>query len=206
MALIVPQHYAQVIHSFRLTGDPDPYAVTYGVKVTDPPVVSTVNDLASELDNIFVARVMPAMGPSLTLAHTEIQWQAAALPASREIGIVSSNSPGTNAGATAFFPPNSALLIHKRTSLAGRHGQGRLYMPAVAEGWADNVGNVLGSVITDFTAKFESVRTDILASPDFDYMCLFHDSVSTTTIPGPTAISSLSCDPVVATQRRRLRH
>lgn len=205
MALVVPENYASVIHSFTLAGDPDPFAITYGVEVNDPPVVATVDLLAADLNGNFETTVLTEMSNLITLRQTEIRWQTDPLPAPPQIGIFAGNNPGGNAGATPLLPQNSALLVHKRTALAGRKGRGRFYLPGVAEGWANNIGEVLTATVTDFNNSLADMLAGIIASANFVGMALFHDDDSLTPLPDPTLIQSLTLDPVIATQRRRLR-
>jgi hypothetical protein len=201
----VPQFHARVIHSLRLLGDAEPFACTYGVKVTDPPASQSPSDLAAELDQIWALRMMVAFSTQLTLAQTEIYWQNVALPGAPAIGAHTSNVQGSNAGSNSLLPQNTALLAHKRTALGGRTGRGRMYLPAVDQDWVSNTGVVLASIVTSFTAALESVRTDILASQNFDGMYLFHDAPLIGPAIQPTLITSLNLDGVCATQRRRLR-
>jgi hypothetical protein len=78
-------------------------------------------------------------------------------------------------------------------------------MPAVDQDWASNVGVVLPSVATSLTDAWELLRTDVVASPNFDGMVLFHEAPLIGPALDPTFVTSMQCDPVVATQRRRLR-
>jgi hypothetical protein len=179
--------------------------VTYGVKVTDPPASQSPTDLAAELDQIWGLRMMIAFSSQLTLSQTEIYWQNVALPGAPAIGAFTSNVQGGNAGSNSLLPQNTALLAHKRTALGGRSGRGRMYLPAADQDWVSNTGVVLPSIVTSISAALENVRTDILASVNFDGMHLFHDAPPIGPALPPTLITSMNLDGVVATQRRRLR-
>lgn len=205
MTLEIPPHYAHVLHSFRLEGDPDPFAITYGVEVSDPPVAADVNGLAGALHVAFYENVIPQMSSQIILQATEIRYQGDALPAPPAIGVFTEDHAGGNTGATVIAPQNVAFLVHKRTALAGRHGRGRLFLPGVPEGSVDNVGNVLAGTLTGFNAALATWRTDIAADVNFVGMVVLHDDASISPTPAPTLVTSISMDPVVATQRRRLR-
>lgn len=206
MTLVVPQQHAQVIHSFLTPGDPDPYAITYGVKITNPPVVAlTENDLAEQLDNIFQTNLQAQISAPIGVAQTEIFWQQGAVGEPPAVGTYAGGWGGGNAGATSILPQNSAFLLHKRTNRAGRTGRGRLYLPGVPEGSVDNVGNVSPGTVTGLNTALASWVADILNASDFEYMCLFHDSLGSAALVVPTPIASITCDPVIGTQRRRLR-
>lgn len=103
---------------------------------------------------------------------------------------------GTVGGNAA--PPNIAGLVHKNTSLGGRQGRGRLFVPGLAEAFLAQDGLITseysGLLQTLFTGLGGSMILNSLPP-----MLLHADALS------PTAIDTLTVDPMVATQRRRLR-
>jgi len=108
------------------------------------------------------------------------------------------NEPGTGGTGGAAAP---AFLIHKNTDLGGRAGRGRFFLPGVPE-TAVGPGGVLASGVT--TAVNTALASFWLDMGDENLgLVLLHSEGSPITTP--TVITSLSCDPVVATQRRRQR-
>lgn len=205
MALVIPQHFAQVLHSFSLSGDPEPFAITYGVQVEDPPLATDATGLATSLSGLFISNVIPNVSSLITLIGTEVIYQGDPPPAPPVVGAVASTTAGGNTGATPLVPQNTAFLIHKRTSLGGRKGRGRCYLPGVAEGQVDNVGVVASATVGSFNTALAAWRTAIVSSSDFVGMVVLHDDASLTPLPAPTLVTSINMDTRVATQRRRLR-
>lgn len=206
MTLVIPQHHAQLTYKFSLSGDPDPYVITIGVKVTDPPASLTPNDVANGASNIFEDNLLPHLASVITYLGVEMAWTTDPLPSSPTIGVAPKSLTGGNTGVTTIFPANCAFLAHKRTGLAGRGGRGRMYIPGVGEGQADNTGTVVSGTVTAWNGGLAAFLADFVASTDFEYLCLFHDSLGAYALLDPEPLSSITLDPVIATQRRRLRH
>jgi hypothetical protein len=108
------------------------------------------------------------------------------------------NEPGTGGTGGAAAP---AFLIHKNTLLGGRAGRGRFFLPGVPE-TAVGPGGVLASgVVTAVNTALNAFWGD-MATADLGLVLLHAEGSPITT---PTIIESLTCDPVVGTQRRRQR-
>lgn len=107
-------------------------------------------------------------------------------------------SNGTRSGAMS--PPNVTVLMRKVTMLRGRANSGRAYWPGMTND--DDVGDD-GSITT---SRVNSIRSDL--NSFFDALetlsdcrhCLLHNGDAP-----PTAITSITVESKVATQRRRLR-
>ncbi len=203
MTLLVPQGYAHVIHSLGWLGDPEPMAVTYGVDIDDTTPPTDPAALAGTLNNIFDNEIMPYLWTGITLLGTEVRWQNQAAPAEPVIGFYS--LPTTGDDATTVLPQNSAFLIHKRTSFAGKTGRGRMYIPGVAEQRADNTGVLTATTISGLNVRLEAWRAALVGDASILSMVILHDSIGAGAVLPPYAVSSLNVDNVIATQRRRLR-
>lgn len=203
MTLIIPQDYAAVVQSLRWSGDPEPMAVTYGVSIDTvaPPVDPAA--LASGLQARFAADILPLMASVITLNGCEVRWQNAAPPAPPVIAFDPGSAAGGNVGT--YLPQNSAFLVHKRTSFAGRVGRGRLYFPGVNEDQVNNNGTLDGAALTSWNTALNTWLSDILVVPGCNGMVLLHDDGGAGAALPPYAISTLQMDPVIATQRQRLR-
>jgi hypothetical protein len=109
-----------------------------------------------------------------------------------------------NGGAsiTNALPPNCAVLIHKSTARGGRRGRGRMYLPwTVLEANVDEVGVLTSTVITSHNAAVSSWQAAL--SSGGNPLVLLHAPGKTAT-PAPDPVTSMSCDRLIATQRRRL--
>jgi len=97
--------------------------------------------------------------------------------------------------------PNVAMLVTKRTARGGRQGRGRMYFPPIFFGEADiNPAGQMGQVFVDvISGHLETFRTELIDAEND--MVLLHSDPS---LP-PDPVLSLTLQPLVATQRRRLR-
>jgi hypothetical protein len=116
-----------------------------------------------------------------------------------EIADVTANTIGTLVADPV--PPNSAFLVRKNTLFGGRHGRGRMFLPPIfaAETAVDSVGALSGATITALQTQMTAM-VGTFAGANYN-MYLLHN---VSEIP-PYAVDTLIVQPVVATQRRRLR-
>lgn len=124
--------------------------------------------------------------------------------------------PGA-AGSTSLSP-GTAVLVEKLTPMGGRRGKGRMYWPGVYEGWVDDSGGYVGGVLAQLQAFMDTLFDDMETS-DTPFFLLHSPSYSWVLLNGrprrvyeeldtagePTGCTSLLVDPIIATQRRRLR-
>jgi hypothetical protein len=106
-------------------------------------------------------------------------------------------------GALDVMPPNVALLVHKRTARGGRRGRGRFFIPWILPDTYVAPNGVidathLASLNTSFNVWFTELNTR--GTP----MALLPQPSDLSSTPTPINLTSLSCDPLVSTQRRRL--
>lgn len=116
--------------------------------------------------------------------------------------IAASGSATFSDGTTSdVAPSNCAVLLKKGTARGGRKGRGRLYLPwAVGEGQVTDVGTLDPALV----ASYNSRAASWLANPDAtgvsELLLLHTDAADGLGNP----LTSLVCDPLLATQRRRL--
>ena len=106
----------------------------------------------------------------------------------------------TGSGSGGDVNPNQAILLRKNTALGGRRGRGRIYWP-VAEDQVGTGGALHTSPdeVAAANTAWAALLSDMTAA---GYpMQLLHNVSS----ESPNAVVSISCQPVTATQRRRLR-
>jgi hypothetical protein len=119
---------------------------------------------------------------------------------------------GLNGGGT-FAPaaPHTCMLIKKRTLTPGRKGRGRMFLPAgyVSEGEVNEAGvfsspgqGAATTRVNEFFSGLQGQETDTEALMG---AVLFHQTSGTGQGDYPSAITQLIADPMVATQRERLR-
>lgn len=201
MSLIIPTSYAQVAIQFRRAGDPDPWYVTYAItELGDPEDYPTlVGDLSSYWEDNVLA-FLPAdtqmSGIQLRIGTGDPEPLTLFYP----LAIA-----GLGSGTT--LPQNCAVLITKQTSRPGRTGKGRLFWPTIIEAEVNGLGLIAGSYRDTLQGAWDNlfVAHRDGASPGTAHpMFLLHNEG----VPGgssPTEITGLQVDPVISTQRRRLR-
>ena len=103
--------------------------------------------------------------------------------------------------ASAPLVPNVAILWNKVTALGGRRNRGRAFIPPYApgEGSVNELGVIVAGVVTATQALYDAAFV-AAAGAGYDAV-LFHQTAPFT----PTPITNFVMQPLVATQRRRLR-
>lgn len=213
-------------------------------------IASIVYTYSTDLEEMVTTLAVQAVSGPLAVAHAERIYSAFKtdlLPAQtasirqRRVdlrvyqdgggSIIYSYTSGTEDGGgntSLGMPPNVAYLVEKRTSLGGRRGVGRMYVPGVPETNVDDAGNIVGTSLSGINTQLTEMLAGLLGAATGSYTglavtpVLLHSNSSTTTrttAPGsvtitrtegaaggsPTPITQLQLDPKVATQRRRLR-
>ncbi len=201
MPLDIPIGFAHVVHSLRLVGDNEPMAVTFGVELS-PDVPLAPNSVANDLHNAFGQSWQATLGNPYKLVQTEIRFPSGD-QGGFGLGIFVGDFAMANAGS--FLPQNCAYLIHKRSGLGGRRHRGRCYMPGVNDVLIDDKGLLNGTALTGVGNASEAWRIAIEAVGGVDRMVILHTIPVGGVVTAPTPVTVLNVDPVIATQRRRLR-
>lgn len=188
--MIIPTGYAHVQHFFSGGAAPNGAAVTYGVQLTGSVGGST---RAAELHDAFADAWMSQVTSQITLSETRIKYGPNSVGPTYSFTTAVN---GTNGGPPT--PPNTAFIIEKKAALGGRKNRGRFYLPGVdGDEYLAN-GQISSSRLTGLisacTTFFNALVT--LESP----MVILHATTS-----DPTTVTELVPDPVLGTQRRRLR-
>lgn len=105
-------------------------------------------------------------------------------------------------GSFSPSPPNVSAIMKKVTLNRGRSQRGRLYLPGgyVPESATDAGGNIDPALVTSLDNNFNAVISDMYIA-GFNPVLLHSEGVS----GEPTPITQFNAEPMVATQRRRLR-
>lgn len=108
--------------------------------------------------------------------------------------------PGSGSGA--LLPPNTAMLVVKRTLLGGRKGRGRSFMPSPLEAQISNVG----SVDSTFLGNYQDAVVGLIGNTTalLDATATFPFLLHSDGVTAPTELSDYQTAPVVASQRPRL--
>lgn len=206
MSLVIPFGFAQAKFRFRLSSDPEEAITTCGLDVAGAPDPTDPDAIALSAATAWITSYPSTL---LFTAWTFVGVDIALGQADDDPDVVGSvvvNQVGTKvAGA---LPQNCASLVHKRSSLGGQRGRGRFYLPSgyLTESEVDGGGLIFGSTLTGLQTAAGSLLASFVAE---DLEAVLLHAVSTAPVPSPTpdpsAITSLEQDPIIATQRRRLR-
>lgn len=187
--MIIPTGYAQATFIFSGPCVPNGAVITLGCN----PVSSDPVDVAEDFNAAWVSNLDAVTSANLTLASILVKMGP------NDTGNFYELPVGTAGNVSGDCdPPNTAWLIHKVTAMGGRKGRGRIYLPGVFSANTANNGAIDGSTLSTLQAAWSGFLGDLDTAgvP----LALLH-----TGSDEPNGITSLSVDPFVATQRRRLR-
>lgn len=200
MALFIPPGNGQLIINISRDGDPDPYAVTVGLAFEgDPFQVVTKTQITAA-----VQQLLPLLGPNEQIDGWTLRYNVSG----GDLNVMENtmNEPGTSSDS-ARTPQNVAVLVRKETDLAGRRNRGRLFWPSVARGNVNSVGQLSDTTVEGYQDTFDQFYVTMFTNGEATGLSDF--TILHTVSPGgdlpPTPIARFSVEPVVASQRRRLR-
>lgn len=197
MGVSVPVGETQCALRWRLTGDNDEMVCTFGVRdptTTDPDITAAT----------VYASATAAGGPT-PAANLLTNWTFVGVTTylqddpGQVIGEFNAPISGTS-GATTSLPQNCCMLIKKHTASSGRSNRGRMFTPPfnLAEANVDQNGAIAGGTVTSVQTDWDFFLSE-LVNEGLEPV-LFHSEPTAS-----TTITSLVVDPIIATQRRRLR-
>lgn len=196
MALLIPPGYAHVIIPMKHASTPRAAAVTFGIENNTVGFLtpSLVNDIQDAFTSAWNADSNVTVGPSIARFGQE----------GEEPLSVTGTATFTGTFTTNALPSNSALLVKKLTSRGGRRGRGRMYIPwVVDETSVDEVGAIDSTTLTAYQDR--AINFAVNLTTNDTPMVLLHDADGSTAPGSPNLVTTLIPDPVIATQRRRLR-
>ncbi len=201
MPLVIPPGYAHVIHSYSLVGDNERMAYTYGVELEAATGPTGLANVAEVLHKLTVLKLWDLPSNQYALEATEVRTGGTtADPAALGLYVFRNVGTGTN----AHLPQNSSTLIHKRSTLGGRRNRGRLNFIPPSEGAVANNGAIDPASIAGFQSRFSAWLQEMRATAVVVDMVILH-STGISVPPNPSVVTSLTVDPVISTQRKRLR-
>lgn len=188
--MIIPVGFSQATLNFAGNGLANPGAVVFGMDQgggADPDTV------AEQVYGAFEATILTQLTDDITLTSCLVKFGPNTTGPSAEFAAAAIGGIG-GAGS----PSNAAYLVRKNTSLGGRQGRGRMYLPGVAESTTGSDGAIdpgTRDIIQDEVTTFGNLL--VLASIP---MVLLHTDAT-----APTPVTTLVLQGRIATQRRRLR-
>lgn len=200
MTYYIPAGSGQIVHHIALTGDPEEMAVTLGW-ISDLSVID-LDAVANGVHDAFTTLWAARGSDQYTVNHTTVTL----VTVTGEEPLIADHVEAVAGGqASNVLPQNTAMLIHKNTGLGGRYNKGRMYFPGAFESQVSNVGLIDSTSQAAWNTALASLLTAYNAVSGVEAVGLLHNPRAADLTPGVTEITSLVIDPIVATQRRRLR-
>lgn len=193
----IPSGYGQATMSIQLAYRANPWTFSHGYQMDVGG--ATPSDNAEAIFGGWNQVGAPLQGTPMLTAATFVSVKVIEnrLGVMLEGEFVGNAAGGSVAGIP---PPNVSVLVQKRTGLSGRKHRGRIYFPAItfAETEVDNAGEISSGTLSDLQDAFD-LTLDSLATADLPIYLLHHEVLA------PDRVTSLPVQPLIATQRRRLR-
>jgi hypothetical protein len=190
--MIIPSGYAQIVAPFHHALLTRAAAIVYGVRVD--VALGGPSDLADYIETIWESELQGMVDSNVSMGPFHASWNQGA-------GVLSGDGTQTFAGGLSdtTVAPNTAILISKTTSTPGRKGRGRMYFPwAATDASTNEAGQLDGAAVTAIQGLFDDWHQ---AHIDQDVPpVLLHTGVGT-----PSLIDAFTVQPLLATQRRRMR-
>lgn len=199
----IPVGFGVCTWVFSYTGDPEEMTCSMAADFLTAPIALNAN----ELFTAWSANLLSQQDAVVTLNRVHILYQQDAVD---QIVVDSTSAAAPGTLAVNPLPSNCAYLAEKRTALAGRANIGRMYIPGVGEEDVTQNGGVSAARIAAMNTALGAFLVACNASSDVDNMVLlhscFHEDDDPPCVPRvPTVITSLTLDPFIGTQRRRMR-
>lgn len=202
MAQVIPADFVGVQLLLRHVSASHQAEITYGLDVTS--YTGTMASLADRAVTDFHSTFGTYMDAGVIIGPGLISVGGGSPPYLRVDG--TATEEGEITGET--MPSNVALLVRKASVQAGRGGRGRIFIPWILrDDQVDDVGNIEGTALTNLqtaASDWYDAISDIGGPTGATPPVILHDSGASTAADDPALITTLSVDPLVATQRRRL--
>lgn len=197
---IIPAGFGQCTFAFLIEGDTEEMLTSIGLDLA--AAGGDFQEVVEGAHNVWGASVLLEQSVACTLVRTILQvGQDGGDPLVFEAVI-----PQVGTDGDGPLPPNVAFLVRKSTSLGGRAGRGRMFVPGVAlQSSYEANGTVEAAKLADLQLRFSAFRSNMISGNAGDFPASPPVLLHSTAIPPPTDILALQAQGRLATQRRRLR-
>lgn len=211
--MIIPDGHAHLVTEYSATGNNEIKTFTMGcfIDASGIPDPDGPEDIANRWFDIWKARTQTLMANEYSVRVVTAYYMVG----SDLLVGVSDRAPYNGTLGVGACSPAVSWLLRKNTGLAGRKYRGRMFAPQPRDADVDAGGNVLAAQLTNWATAGALILSDMADTGVFGWgmpaRLLHSQSPATPTNPNPgpppspTPITSISCDPVVGTQRRRQR-
>jgi hypothetical protein len=194
--VIIPVGYAQA--NIRFVGDaaPNGSEITIGLDLGDFAAGSP-SEAADEVADAWSPTVHTVLSHELVLSEVYVKFGP------NDVGASGSTARAVDGGSEATsVPPNTCILVHKRTTIGGRRGRGRMYVPGCPEPQMGPHGLLTGTYLGQVQVELDDFYT-ALTTAGLTPVVLHAAGVSAT--PAPSEITQFVAQGLGATQRDRMR-
>lgn len=195
--MIIPDDHAQLVTTYTAPNHSELLSFTFGCYVDG--VAGGADDVANRWFDIWKDNCQTLMANEYQITEVTAYYRQGA---DLFVG-VSDRSPYNGTLGVGAESPSVSWLLRKNTGLAGRKFRGRCFAPQPRADDVDGGGNVLAAQLTNWATAGAGLLSDAADSGLFGWampLRLLHSDAT-----APTAITSITCDPIVGVQRRRQR-
>lgn len=201
--VVIPDGFGMAKLSWQMEGRANPITTTWGYgAVLTPP-----DECAEAIYNYAINNGSICDQTYMSTTFTFLGVEVVQNVDEELIGAAYNDS--LTGGFTVALPPvNSSLLISKRTNRVGRKFRGRSYSPNMYI--AENLISPMGILTPEAVTTWQGIVEVFAEGPTSEepgfltatapYACVLHSDIT-----APTRITSLTAQPQLATQRRRMR-
>ncbi len=194
--MAIPLEFGEVWFQFQVTGDNEPMYSHLAFGIAATVTQAAVDAGFTSWQTLWKVRFPAAM--VLVGGHVLEQTTAGIRRWDSSIASVAGTGPGS------LLPNNCATLAKKSTDLGGRRNRGRMYIPSPNEADVDAPGIVTPAAILAWNVALAAIMPGGTTHTAFGFLgdaVVLHETGSQT----PATVTDLSCQPKIATQRRRMR-
>jgi hypothetical protein len=203
--LEIPDGFAQVTLGFTGSALNFPAAVVFGVQ--HDGAVHTPTDVCTEIGAAWATTFDAQLYSGVVLSSVHTKFGPS------EDGPAAETAPNNAGGKTGQAMTASACwLIRKNTTLGGKRGKGRMYLPGPTEDdntlgtrWETAAVNAMQTAANAFMAALNTGNTPMVVLHRTREPGTIEPGDPGSPAPPPSPVQSLTVMGVPATQRRRLR-
>jgi hypothetical protein len=189
MPTVIPAGYSKVIVSITGPVTTHPCSITFGV--------NRAPDLT--LENAILTWINTGANRLQALTYSQYTINAFDMIGLTTFRRKIVNLAGSGVAAN-LMPPQVCAIMTKNATTRGRDNRGRMYFAGtLAEADVDNAGNIFSGTITSHNNIGANLLTQIAAIGNS--VVILHDAGAAS----PVVVSSITCQTVVGSQRRRQR-
>lgn len=190
--MIIPVGYGQVSLPLTHSGMSRQAFVTWGFQNSGALIGPTI--IGDAVMDALESTVNVALDTEVTIGPAQVRVNIGGTELVGE-----STESATGGSPDARPAPNVALLVKKVSGVAGRKNRGRFYWPwAINNASINELGTISAGTVSDFQDLFDTFLENL--TTEGVPMRILHNSAGT-----PAAVIALQVQPLVATQRRRVR-